>query len=539
MRAAWPFLLACALAVPLGLAENIVHNTALGVPDNQVVVAVLDTGIDPTHPEFAADQIVAWWDFSVAPFGAGAWQSGQTPHDHNGHGTGTASLVGGATVGAYPGVKLAIGKVERDSDGAIVNLPQAIRWAADVVGADVISISIGPVVPEPGLLEASDEATASATRQGALVVASAGNGIEGAGVKFPSEMHAPASEPVALDVGAVGFNGRWTHTDTLVFSFYSNTNPDAVAWGTFACMARGAGTTLASVDGSCKSGNSRYGIASGTSFATPLTAGWAAKIMQAAIAAGQDASPARVKSLVLGTARDDAAVPYALEGRGFVNGFTTANYAACTQFCNFDGVPDTVAAAIALAQSGGAPPAPGLEAGASAAASNEFRQASMRTADRSLVWASFPHGSNGERRLNASAAGVRDSERWTLDLVRGDRVSLWVNATDGQALLNDADLFLFAPSETPTGSPAFYDLEAASATSERTTDNGFTKEHIVGFVATESGTHTLVVHATAARQNGIAYSIVVRVNGALVAPTFAGDATDVVVRGIAQAAGLA
>lgn len=522
MRAAWPIVLVGVLVLPLAFAENVVHNPATGVPDQDVIVAVIDTGIDPNHPEFSAGQIVAWWDFSLSA-ATGVWMTGVTPNDPHGHGTGTASLVGGATVGAYPGVKLAIAKVGDSSGDITGDVSNAIRWAVDVVGADVISISIGPVAPIPGHMSDEDDAARYATESGALVVASAGNGVLGAAPRYPGEFHPPSSDPSALMVGAVGHNGRYNYFDTLVWSFYSNLDPDVAAWGTFACMAKGAGTTMAASAGSCKGNDARYGESSGTSFSTPRVAGWGAKVMQAAMDANQDASPARVKSLLLGTATDTT-LPYAIEGRGFVNGFTPANSAGCVG-CNFVGVPNTVANAVALAQSGGAPPAPGLEAGTAAAASGQLRYATSDT-DRSLLWIGTPHASNGERVLAASAIAVRDAETWAIPLARGDRIGIFVNASQGAPFLNDADMVLYPPSAAPTGDPVVYSLEAAHGESHRVTDNGQTRERIE-LVARESGTHLLVVYATSAKHTGMAYSLVVKVNGATVSPAYLGDETHV------------
>ncbi|MHB8605744.1 MAG: S8 family serine peptidase, partial [Thermoplasmatota archaeon] len=128
------------------------HNPALGVPDNEVVVAIIDTGADGTHPEFGGyrgeagvtdPQIVAWYDIGLhGPPAAGVVWDAATPVPYDScpgfcHGTGTASLVGGATVGAYPGVKLAIAKIT-DASGGLVDIAAAIHWATVDVGADVI-----------------------------------------------------------------------------------------------------------------------------------------------------------------------------------------------------------------------------------------------------------------------------------------------------------------------------------------------------------------------------------------------------------------
>ena len=102
-----------------------------------VVVAVLDTGIDRTHPAFAGMTLVEK-DFS-----------GDGDGDRNGHGTHCAATifgrdVGGKRIGIARGVKKAlIGKVLKDSGGGNSEMIfRGIQWALDQ-GAHVISMSIG------------------------------------------------------------------------------------------------------------------------------------------------------------------------------------------------------------------------------------------------------------------------------------------------------------------------------------------------------------------------------------------------------------
>lgn len=103
-----------------------------------VVVAVLDTGIDATHPAFAGVELVLR-DFTD-PAGSGA--------DTVGHGTHCAATifghaVGGTRIGVAPGVKRAlIGKVLGSDGGSSDAVISAIQWAAEN-GAHIISLSLG------------------------------------------------------------------------------------------------------------------------------------------------------------------------------------------------------------------------------------------------------------------------------------------------------------------------------------------------------------------------------------------------------------
>lgn len=282
-----------------------------------VVVAVLDTGLDASHPEFAPGQVVAWWDFTEEGTdldlpGPGDVQDPRgIPEDWHGHGTATASLVGGANTGAgdfacgktsyAPGVQLAIAKVAT-VDETISPLAPAIRWAVDVAGADVISISIASIVPAPPFLGTVEDAIAEARAKGVLVVVSVGNGVGNAavdtfGVPYPSEAALYAYSPDALSVGASGrFGPSARSTD-------GNLDPEVVAWSQSVCVA-----------GFDSDG---YETMSGTSFSTPLVAGAAASAMADARAAGRPSDPQTIET-VLKHAAKDSLLPYAKEGWGFI-----------------------------------------------------------------------------------------------------------------------------------------------------------------------------------------------------------------------------
>jgi subtilisin family serine protease len=107
-----------------------------------VVVAVLDTGIDPTHPAFAGVQLVQK-NFTDDP----------NPNDTHGHGTHCAGTifgrdVNGTRIGIARGVKKAlIGKVlGANGGGGSDAIVDAIQWAVDN-GANVISMSLGMDFP--------------------------------------------------------------------------------------------------------------------------------------------------------------------------------------------------------------------------------------------------------------------------------------------------------------------------------------------------------------------------------------------------------
>jgi len=109
-----------------------------------IAIAVLDTGIDPTHPAFAGVTLV---------------QKNFTSEDDNdldGHGTHCAGTIFGQDVnGARIGVarkidRALIGKVLGEGGGSSSTIAQAIQWAVNE-GANVISMSLG--IDFPGFVE--------------------------------------------------------------------------------------------------------------------------------------------------------------------------------------------------------------------------------------------------------------------------------------------------------------------------------------------------------------------------------------------------
>ena len=109
-----------------------------------VVVAVLDTGIDPTHPAFAGVELVRR-NFTS--------EGVDDSHGHGTHCTGTilGRDVGATRIGVARGVRKAlIGKVLGEGGGASDQIVQAINWAV-TEGADVVSMSLG--IDFPGYVE--------------------------------------------------------------------------------------------------------------------------------------------------------------------------------------------------------------------------------------------------------------------------------------------------------------------------------------------------------------------------------------------------
>ncbi|MFF5931729.1 S8 family serine peptidase [Streptomyces hydrogenans] len=235
---------------------------AKGFDGKGVKVAVLDTGVDATHPDLAG-RIIEARNFTETADAV----------DHHGHGTHVASTVGGSGAasggrnkGVAPGADLMVGKVLNDAgQGSDSSVLGGMEWAARN-GAKVISMSLGTAAATDGTDPLSTAVNELSAETGALFVIAAGNVGPGA-----TTIGSPGSADSALTVAAVDKQDR-------IASFSSRgprlrdsaLKPDIAAPGVNIVAARAGGTTMGTpVD-------AHYTAASGTSMATPHVAGAAA-----------------------------------------------------------------------------------------------------------------------------------------------------------------------------------------------------------------------------------------------------------------------
>jgi subtilisin family serine protease len=266
--------------------------TGAGVP-----VAVVDTGIDASHPDLAG-RVVAERNFT---------DDGDSL-DHVGHGTHVASTIAGsgaASGGRYKGVapdaRLLDAKVcvlDGCTESAIL---AGMQWAAADQHAKVVNLSLGG--PDSPGLDPVEQAVQDLTaRYGTLFVVAAGNdGLDGS-------VNSPATADDALAVGAVSkteqlaeFSSRGPRQGDL------GIKPDITAPGVDITAARGK-------DGVGDPGD-LYTTLSGTSMAAPHVAGSAAILAQE----HPDWSPARLKAALMDTAKPNPTIGVYAQGAGRVD----------------------------------------------------------------------------------------------------------------------------------------------------------------------------------------------------------------------------
>ncbi|MET8090821.1 S8 family serine peptidase [Micromonospora sp. NPDC005220] len=272
---------------------------AAGRDGTGVKVAVLDTGVDATHPDLAG-RIAEAQDFS----GSGSARDG------HGHGTHVASTIAGSGAasdgrrkGVAPGARLLVGKVLDDAgSGYSSSIIAGMEWAAHS-GAKVVSMSLGgdPTDGTDPMSQAVNDLTAET---GALFVVAAGN--SGAA----RTVGAPGAAAAALTVGAVDRADNLAEFSSRGPRLGDNgLKPEITAPGVGIVAARAAGTAMGTpVDDA-------YTTASGTSMATPHVAGAAAILAQE----HPDWTAVKLKDALVSTTKANPALTVFEQGAGRVD----------------------------------------------------------------------------------------------------------------------------------------------------------------------------------------------------------------------------
>ena len=184
--------------LPSKAVENSVPYVGGGAPAGAaagggrgITVAVIDTGVDSFHPDFAGGSAAG----GSRVVGSRNLLGAGPAFDADGHGTGVAGIIaaGGALRGMAPLSEIVSYKVS--GDGLSVSPDLIIRAVRGAVadGADVVNISLGVNRTNEDIDAEVNRAVAS----GVVVVAAAGNDGPGAGT-----IGSPGRNPNVITVGA-------------------------------------------------------------------------------------------------------------------------------------------------------------------------------------------------------------------------------------------------------------------------------------------------------------------------------------------------
>jgi subtilisin family serine protease len=225
----------------------------LTMGSDSIVVAVVDSGIDLNHPEFAG-RILEGYDYV---------RGDSEPNDEFDHGTHVSGIIAAAAnnaigvAGLAARVKILPLKVlDNTGTGYISDIALAILDAADY-GAPIINLSLQSLVSTNTLYNA----VVYAKDKGCLAVAAAGNyGNNGNPVVYPGAY----SE--VFTVGASDYDDNWAS-----YSGYNDHVDLAAPGGTSASQTSQIWSTVRVSKGS-------YGYMYGTSMATPMVSAAAALV---------------------------------------------------------------------------------------------------------------------------------------------------------------------------------------------------------------------------------------------------------------------
>lgn len=257
------------------------------------VIAIIDTGVDISHPDLQANI----WTNPAESSGATGYDDDRNGYvddlhgwdfvnqtgmiaDYNGHGThcaGIAAAVGRnglGIIGANPNARIMpLTAMQSNGQGDVATIIKAIDYAT-ANGAQVISMSLGTYSQSSALEQALGRAY-----QKAVIVAAAGNDGYCLNHPHPEKGQSsampmyPAALPYVLGVQAAGSNGARAafsnyDDDGAVFSAYSE---DKLY--NYELTVPGVGITSTYPNG-------QYKALNGTSMATPLVAGAVSRLLQ-------------------------------------------------------------------------------------------------------------------------------------------------------------------------------------------------------------------------------------------------------------------
>ncbi|WP_188968773.1 S8 family peptidase [Deinococcus aerolatus] len=245
---------------------------AAGFKGQGIKIGHLDSGIDPSHPQLAG-KIASFAEFD----GEGNRKSSSV-HDSTDHGTHTAGLLVGDTVGVAPSARVISALVLPNNEGTFAQVIAGMQYVLDPDnnadtddGADVVNMSLGI----PGTFDEFIVPVENMLKANVVPVFAIGNFGPAS-----SSTGSPGNLPDAIGVGAVDQSGN-------VASFSSR---GPVAWsGRISGVFTKPDIAAPGQDITSAIPGNKYGAKSGSSQASPITAGAVALLLSAKPGSSVDA----------------------------------------------------------------------------------------------------------------------------------------------------------------------------------------------------------------------------------------------------------
>jgi subtilisin family serine protease len=304
---------------------------------NGTTIAVVDSGIDLSHPDLASKALAGktFLDCGSSGCGNGDWQSGPR-RDRQGdpHGTHVAGIAGAATgngkgiAGIAPGADLlAVRVLDDQGSGFAPDVARGIRYSVGR-GADVINLSLSSLpgseaLQVVGVPDPIRRAIANANERGVVVVAAAGNS------SLPLCEEPGFSRGVLCVTATDRRRNRALYANEPLKRDLLSVAAPGGSGLSFAACGEGILSTLPRGEGQSDCGypaTKTYGDRDGTSMASPHAAGTAALLL------GQGCTRRQTLNIITQTARHPVTGARGtfspLYGRGIVDADAAAARAA-------------------------------------------------------------------------------------------------------------------------------------------------------------------------------------------------------------------
>ncbi|MBI3811942.1 MAG: S8 family serine peptidase [Nitrospirae bacterium] len=290
---------------------------------SQIIVAVIDSGVDYTHPDLSANVLTNGWNFvgtqtctldasNNCNCTADDLNGNSDPMDDNGHGTHVAGIMGaegnnsiGIAGVLWTAQILPLKILGANGCGSAGDEIQAIDYAINK-GAKIINASFGG----PDLSSSEEDAIRAANTAGIVFVAAAGNEssdndkvpIYPAGYNLPNVISVAASDP---------------DDQLAAFSNFGKNRVDIAAPGV--CILSTISSQVASeLSRSCpNSAPAGYDYLSGSSMATPFVSGAAGLLLSQK----PSLTPEEVRAIILSTADPKEGLKGRVASAGRLNAF--------------------------------------------------------------------------------------------------------------------------------------------------------------------------------------------------------------------------